>query len=117
MELPALFYGLYRDVKRRTSKIVTQIRKGADWISLVEAEGFLDTGTIPGLIVLDGPSSLLGGEPPSSGSAAMTVMLAFLVMFALVLPVVMAIWFAPPLVVKRDELEWAVGRIQEAFAS
>ena len=63
MEMPALFYGLYRDVKRRTSKIVTHVRKGADWMTLVEAEGFLDTAVTPGFIVLEGPSSLLGGEP------------------------------------------------------
>ncbi len=62
MELPALFYGLYRDVKRRTGKIVTQVRKGADWMALVEAGGFLDTATTPGLIVLEGPSPMLGGE-------------------------------------------------------
>ena len=61
MELPALFYGLYRDVKRRTSKIVTQVRKGADWMELVEAEGFLDTATTHGLIVLEGPSPMIGG--------------------------------------------------------
>ena len=63
MELPALFYGLYRDVKRRTSRIVTTIPKGADWMALVEAEGFLDTNATPGFVVFDGPSSLLGGEP------------------------------------------------------
>lgn len=63
MELPALFYGPYHDVKRRTSRIVTQMRKGADWMALVEAEGFLDTAAVPGFIVLDGPSPLLGGQP------------------------------------------------------
>jgi hypothetical protein len=62
MELPALFYGLYRDVKRRMSRIVTQMRKGADWIALVEAEGFLDTATTPGFILLEGPSPLVGGQ-------------------------------------------------------
>ena len=39
------------------------MRKGADWISLVEAQGFLDTASTAGLIVLAGPSALLGGEP------------------------------------------------------
>ena len=63
MELPALFYGLYRDVKRRTTRIVNQIPKGADWIALLEAEGFLDTATTPGFILFMGPSPLLGGEP------------------------------------------------------
>jgi hypothetical protein len=63
MQLPALFYGLYRDVKPRTARIVNRISKGADWMALVEAEGFLDTATTPGVIVLDGPSPLLGGQP------------------------------------------------------
>lgn len=63
MELPALFYGLYRDVKRRTTRILNCIPKGADWISLIEVEGFLDTNVTPGFVVLDGPSPLLGGEP------------------------------------------------------
>lgn len=63
MELPALFYGLYRDVKRRTARIVNGIPKGADWLALVEAEGYLDTATTPGFILLDGPSTLLGGQP------------------------------------------------------
>lgn len=63
MELPALFYGLYRDVKRRTSRIINRIRKGDDWIALVESEGFLDTAKMPGFIVLEGPSPLLGGQP------------------------------------------------------
>jgi hypothetical protein len=62
MELPALFYGLYRDVKRRTSRIVNQIPKGADWMALVEADGFLDTTTTPGFILIDGPSPNRGSE-------------------------------------------------------
>jgi len=44
-------------------------------------------------------ATLLGAEQASAGGAAATVALAFLVMFALLLPIVMAIWFAPPLVV------------------
>lgn len=43
--------------------------------------------------------TLFGGQPPTEGGAALTVALAFLVMFALILPVMMAIWFAPPLAV------------------
>jgi hypothetical protein len=62
MELPALFYGLYRDVKPRTTRIINRIRKGADWMALVEAGGFLDVATTPGMILLDGPSPLVGGQ-------------------------------------------------------
>jgi hypothetical protein len=63
MELPALFYGLYRDVKPRTTRIIKRIPKGADWMALVEAEGFLDVAKTPGMILLDGPSPLVGGQP------------------------------------------------------
>lgn len=63
MELPALFYGLYRDVKRRTTRIVNRIPKGVDWVALIEAEGYLDTAKTPGYILLDGPSPNLGGQP------------------------------------------------------
>jgi hypothetical protein len=54
--LPALFYGLYRDVKRRTRRIIHRIPKGVDWMALVEAEGFLDVAETPGMILLGGPS-------------------------------------------------------------
>ena len=63
MMLPAMFYGLYRDVKKETSKVVTQMRRGKDWIALVEAGGMLDPETTPGMIVLDGPSPIIGGSP------------------------------------------------------
>ncbi len=63
MKLPAHFYGPYRDVKRRNARIVTQLCKGADWMALIEAEGFLDVATTPGYVVVDGPSVLTGGEP------------------------------------------------------
>jgi hypothetical protein len=63
MKLPAHFYGLYQEVKRRNAKIITQLCKGADWMALVEAEGFLDVETTPGFVVVDGPSQLTGGQP------------------------------------------------------
>ncbi len=47
-------------------------------------------------------SGLLGGAPTDPAAvlaAAMTLLLAALIMLALMLPVVMAIWFAPPLAV------------------
>jgi hypothetical protein len=63
MKLPAHFYGLYQEVKRRNAKIITQLCKGADWMELIEAGGFLDVETTPGFVVMDGPSPLLSGEP------------------------------------------------------
>lgn len=43
-----------------------------------------------------------GAGPASVGGAGATVLLAFLVMMALMLPVMMAVWFAPPLVVFHE---------------
>jgi uncharacterized membrane protein len=43
-----------------------------------------------------------GADPASAGAAGATVLLAFLVMMALMLPVVMAVWFSPPLVLFHD---------------
>ena len=40
-----------------------------------------------------------GADPVALGAAGLTILLALLIMLALMLPVFMAIWFAPPLVV------------------
>ena len=56
---------------------------------------------VVGLVTGAGLWTLLGGgaDPASVAGAGVTVLLAFLVMLALLLPVFMAMWFAPPLVV------------------
>lgn len=60
---------------------------------------------VVGLATGAGIWSLAGGgaDPASVGAAGATVLLAFLVMMALMLPVIMAIWFAPPLVVFHEQ--------------
>jgi uncharacterized membrane protein len=60
---------------------------------------------VVGLITGAGMWTLLGGgaDPVSLGAAGLTVLLAFLVMLALMLPVFMAIWFAPPLVLFHEQ--------------
>jgi hypothetical protein len=63
MQLPLMFYGLYRDVKRDVSKVAAKLRKGGDWMGMVEAAGLIDAGSVPGYLVLDGPEKMLGGEP------------------------------------------------------
>lgn len=54
---------------------------------------------VVGLLTGAGVYSLLGGgaDPGSAAGAGLTVLLAFLVMLALLLPVFMALWFAPAL--------------------
>lgn len=60
---------------------------------------------VVGLVTGAGMWTLLGGgaDAVSLGAAGLTVLLAFLVMLALMLPVFMAIWFAPPLVVFHEQ--------------
>ena len=62
MKLPALVYGFTPEVKKRVSRMITKLKRGA---SLAEAVGddMLDTADTPGLIVMHGGSPLLGSEP------------------------------------------------------
>lgn len=62
MQLPAFTYGLTKEVKSRVSRIVTKLARGASWTDAI-AGPEMDTGEGSGLIVLDGPSQLLGGAP------------------------------------------------------
>jgi uncharacterized membrane protein len=60
---------------------------------------------VVGLATGAGIWTLLGGgdaDPAAVAGAGLTVLLAFLVMLALLLPVFMALWFAPALVVFHD---------------
>jgi len=62
-----------------------------------------------------GMSAMMGrGDPQAVGAMGMTMVLAMLVMFALLLPVVMAIWFAAPLVVFHDH--GALDAMKASFA-
>lgn len=58
---------------------------------------------VVGLIMGVGMFAMMGGGDPQAVAAmGMTMVLAMLVMFALLLPVIMAIWFAAPLVVFHE---------------
>lgn len=63
MQIPALFYGLYRDVKLRFRKLVRQFSNGEEWDTVFSTEDNTDTMNFSGFLVLNGPSSLLGSEP------------------------------------------------------
>ncbi len=60
---------------------------------------------VVGVVTGAGMWTLLGGgaDPVAVGAAGLTVVLAFLVMMALMLPVFMAIWFAAPLVAFHEQ--------------
>lgn len=59
--------------------------------------------------------AMMSGHAPEAATPAafLTLLLAVLVMLALMLPVIMAIWFAPPLIVFHDK--GAVDAMQESF--
>ena len=59
-----------------------------------------------GLSMGVGMSAMMGQAGPQDVSAGLTVALAMLVVFALLLPVIMAIWLAAPLVVFHDHGAW-----------
>lgn len=59
--------------------------------------------------------ALMGGTMPEAATpaAALSIILAFLIMLALLMPVIMAIWYAPPLIVFHGKS--AVQAMQESF--
>ena len=59
MLVPSFFHGRFREVKAACGKKITQLKRGADWLDL--AGDLVDTRQLPGLLVLNGPSPLLGG--------------------------------------------------------
>ena len=68
-----------------------------------------------GLALGVGFSAMMGqGDPEEMAQAGLTVVLAMLVMTALLLPFVMAIWFAAPLVVFHER--GAVQAMKESFS-
>ena len=63
MQVPASFYGPYKEVKARSRKIVTRLFKGASFNEALSVEEVIDSSSTPGLFALHGPSPLLTGEP------------------------------------------------------
>lgn len=77
--------------------------------------GSLVVMLVVGLTMGVGMATMLGqADPQSMGAMGMTVVLAMLVMMALLLPLVMAIWFAAPLVVFHDH--GAIEAMKASFA-
>jgi uncharacterized membrane protein len=69
---------------------------------------------VVGLMMGVGFTAMMGGDPQAMGAMGMTMVLAMLVMFALLLPAVMAIWLAAPLVVFHEH--GAVDAMKGSFA-
>ena len=62
MLVPRFVHGLTRDVKKESLRRIRLFKKGATWAEAM-ADELVDVATLPGLIVLDGPSPNLGFEP------------------------------------------------------
>jgi hypothetical protein len=63
MQVPALIYGHYREVERRTRRMVTKIKRGAPFEEAIGADDLIDTAEHDGLFNLNYADSLLGGRP------------------------------------------------------
>lgn len=63
MQIPSSFYGLYKDIKSRCRKMATGLKHCQTWNEVINYQDTIDTKTNSGLIVLHGPSPLLGGSP------------------------------------------------------
>jgi hypothetical protein len=54
MQLPAIQYGDWKAVKKRMVRVTTQLKRGADLIDVMTADGMFDTATTPGLLSMFG---------------------------------------------------------------
>lgn len=62
MKIPRLLYGRYADVRARMNPALTRLKHGASWEDAMASGDFVETADAPGLLVLHGPSQLLGGS-------------------------------------------------------
>jgi len=63
MKIPSLLFGRFSSVRSRCRKVLRAVAAGATWNDAISVDGMADTQLVPGLLVLHGPSPLLGGEP------------------------------------------------------
>lgn len=95
LELGHLFAGF----RERTGTLVG--------VGAIYLAGSLAIMLVVGLTMGVGMSAMMGRAAPQDVAAmGMTMLLAMLVMFALLLPLIMAVWFAAPLVVFHDQPAW-----------
>ncbi len=60
MKLPAFLHGTHANVKARCRRNAKALAEGAAWEALTS--DWLDTSEVPDLLVLSGPSPLIGGQ-------------------------------------------------------
>src|ERR1041384_3432336 len=54
MLLPTIQYGDWKTVKQRMARVVTRLKRGADLVEVMTADGMLETAATPGLLVIAG---------------------------------------------------------------
>jgi len=62
MHLPSIVYGTFAISQRNVRKALTQVRRGERWNDAMQATGAMETADHPGLLLLNGPNPLLGGD-------------------------------------------------------
>jgi len=60
LAVPSFLYGKFADVKRETGKVVSRLKKGVPVGEIVSNYDFIEVGSVPGKLVLDGPNPLTG---------------------------------------------------------
>ena len=63
MLIPASLYGLFKDVKRRCTRVTKLMAKGVPFLQAIDSSHLIDSSQVPGLFVIMGPSSRVGGQP------------------------------------------------------
>jgi hypothetical protein len=62
VQLPAIQYGDWKTVKKRMARVATQLKRGADLVDVMTADGMLDTEATPGVLAMFG---IVPGPVPS----------------------------------------------------
>lgn len=61
-KIPAFLYGKFADVKRATSRVVSQLKKGVSIGEIAADYEWIDCSAVTGKLILNGPSPLAGTQ-------------------------------------------------------
>ena len=57
MLIPASLYGLFKDVKRRCTRVTKLMAKGVPFLQAIDSSHLIDSSQVPGLFVIKSPST------------------------------------------------------------
>lgn len=63
MKIPSTLFGIYQDVLAHCRQMVTAMKRGVSFDEAIGSKDLLESSSVSGLLVLHGPSPLIGGEP------------------------------------------------------